>query len=57
MLSAIMIKCAILVNLSTMTHIESIPRAVLGNFMMKSIVILSHFHIAMGNSYTLLLGI
>ena len=31
----------------------STPLAILGNFMMKSMVISSYFHIGMGNSWTL----
>ena len=37
-------KCAVLVNLSTITHIESNSLVVLGNPVTKSIVILSLFH-------------
>ena len=37
-------KCADLVNLSTITQMVSSPLAVLGNFVMKSMVIRSHFH-------------
>ena len=37
-------KCADLVNLSTITQMVSSPLAVLGNLVMKSMVIRSHFH-------------
>nr|GEV13396.1 hypothetical protein [Tanacetum cinerariifolium] len=38
-------KCADLVRRSTMTQIVSCPLDVLGSFVMKSIVIFSHFHV------------
>ena len=49
-------KCAVLVNLSTITNIESNPLAVLGNLVTKSIVILSHFHSGMSKIWSVPAG-
>ena len=43
-------KCADLVNLSTITQIESFPSFDLGNPIMKSMEISAHFHSGMGKS-------
>nr|GEU97851.1 hypothetical protein [Tanacetum cinerariifolium] len=45
MLNAVGMKCANLVRRSMMTQMVSCPFEVLGSFVMKSIVILSYFHI------------
>src|SRR3954470_11089952 len=42
-------KCATLVRRSTTTHMESYPHLVLGNPVMKSIPILSHFQSGIGS--------
>ena len=43
------IKCTLLVNRSTMTQVESTLCAVLGSFVIKSIVMSSHFHTGIYN--------
>ena len=50
-------KWVLLVKLSVVTHIELTTYAVLGNFVMKSIAISSHFHMVMGNGCILFWGL
>ena len=56
-LLAIGMKCMLLVNLSTMNEIESTPRVVRDNFVIKSMAISSHLHIGMGDGYIFSLGL
>ena len=56
MLSQIQIKCVILVNWCRMTQIEPTPRAVRGKFVLKSMVISSHFQIWISNGCILSWG-
>jgi hypothetical protein len=50
-------KWATLVNLSTITNIESYPACVLGNLSMKSTLIYSHFHSGIFNGCNNLAGL
>jgi hypothetical protein len=45
-------KCASLVRKMIITHIESLPLGVLESPLIKSILMSSHFHSAMGNGWT-----
>lgn len=56
-LSWTVMKWALLVNLSKITRIVSIPRGIFGSLVMKSVIICSHFYIRISRGCSLPWGI